>query len=77
VRQTQNAASKSNEQQDGNEELMNENLLPPPQHEDEPTVDVGIIDDGDPVDGEWTWQAYLDEYPEDLKKEGTNEEKAL
>lgn len=40
-------------------------------------TEIGIIDDGDPIDGEWTWQAYLDEYPEDLKKEGTNEEKAL
>jgi hypothetical protein len=20
---------------------------------------IGVIDDGDPIDGDWTWQAYL------------------
>eukprot|EP00547_Thalassionema_nitzschioides_P012838 CAMPEP_0194259168 /NCGR_PEP_ID=MMETSP0158-20130606/42960_1 /TAXON_ID=33649 /ORGANISM="Thalassionema nitzschioides, Strain L26-B" /LENGTH=81 /DNA_ID=CAMNT_0038998871 /DNA_START=291 /DNA_END=536 /DNA_ORIENTATION=+ len=22
-------------------------------------TELGIIDDGDPIDGEWTWQAYI------------------
>jgi pyruvate/2-oxoglutarate dehydrogenase complex dihydrolipoamide acyltransferase (E2) component len=22
-------------------------------------TEIGIIDDGDPIDGDWTWQAYL------------------
>ena len=22
-------------------------------------TELGVIDDGDPIDGEWTWQAYL------------------
>ena len=24
-------------------------------------TELGIIDDGDPIDGEWTWQAYTDD----------------
>lgn len=39
-------------------------------------TEIGIIDDGDPIDGEWTWQAYLDTYDKD-KGEEEQEEKAL
>ena len=32
-------------------------------------TELGIIDDGDPIDGEWTWQAYTDDgYVEEEEK---------
>lgn len=27
-------------------------------------TELGVIDDGEPIDGEWTWQAYLQEKDE-------------
>lgn len=37
-------------------------------------TELGIIDDGDPLDGDWTWQAYLDTFDENDKKDDDQEE---
>lgn len=34
-------------------------------------TELGIIDDGEPVSGEWTWQAYIDNGDYEGDKEGT------
>ena len=34
-------------------------------------TELGIIDDGEPVSGDWTWQAYIDDGDYEGDEEGT------